>query len=53
MTKVKMQHAVRLISGGEGERFKLSIEDLQLGMEALRDSFPKMDDDDPPLGMYM
>ena len=54
ITKVKMEHALRLIGGGEGERFKLTIEDLNLGMKALRSSFPEVNIDDlPPQGMYM
>ena len=53
ITKVKMEHSLRLIGGGEGERFKLSIEDMSLGMKALRASFPELIIDEPPHGMYM
>ena len=54
MTKVKMEHAFLLISGGEGERFKLSFEDLTLGMKSLRASFPEIEPtDSPPQGMYI
>jgi len=54
ITKVKMEHALRLIGGGEGERFKLTMDDLNLGMKALRTSFPEINIEDlPPQGMYM